>query len=387
LVEGTPAQLVQEPGEEPPAASPPAPAEDSTLTSDQIEELEEAEVAARLFPSRYGDFPTELKKWYEGFGARAKALLEKNPNLTEEDDEYQRLLNSKPTVKPADYKKVLKASVREDVRRDVAKELAPRFDQQAMDTRRAEILPAVQKFASETFPQGIRNLISADAQSPLSEALKRVEEKGFAAAAQEFPLECGVMAESYGRQQKRVEEFLLLKNRATPFNPRNAVHKEIADFISQEGRLFAQRGGKYLVQGARRFLPRDEFIAMITPGEAGYSAAEARAFNAADWTTSKFWTFTDAAIVDMMAIRGKEEAESNVATELKRAKQLGFERAARKPVAKDQTKPGEEPREIRPPRATPAQAPGAATTPPAQGNPDGSPIPVASIVSSLKRGR
>ena len=113
-------------------------------------------------------------------------------------------------------------------------------------------------------------------------------------------------------------------------------------------------------------------------------ANEARTFDRANWRTAKYWTFTDSAIVDMMAIRTKQIAETRIQEEEQRARKNGFERAPKKPAANPQPKPASQPTPIQPPKARLAAAPGAATTPRTPAPADDSPIPVSGLVSHLK---
>ena len=244
MVDATPPPAPPAP-ELPPA--PPQPQPDATLTEDQREELEEAEVAAKLFPDRYKDYPQQLKRWHTEFETRARALLEKNPNITEEDDEYQALLRTKPVVKPADSKKVQRTIGEEAAVRATEKRLAPKINKIEMDSRRAAIMPEVQQFVTNGFQQQIRDVIQADTKSPLAGPLKLFLEKGADAATQEFPMEMNIMREVSAASPARTREFLLLRNEAVEFDPaKNPIHQQVADFINYEGQEFVNKGGKYL---------------------------------------------------------------------------------------------------------------------------------------------
>lgn len=367
---------VPEPPQPPPQPQPQA----APLTDEQREELEEAEVAARLFPDRYKDYPAQLKRWNSEFETRARALLEKNPNITEEDDEYQALLRTKPTMKAVDSKRVQRTIGEEAAVRATEKRLAPKINKIEMDSRRATIMPEVQAFATNGFQQQIREVIQADARSPLTEPLKVFLEKGAEAVEKEFPMEINIFREVAAASQARVREFLLLRNEAVEYDPaKNPLHQQIADFINFEGQEFENKGGKYLVQNGRRFMPRSEFLQMLNR-----DASEARTFDRQNWRTSKYWTFTDAAIVDMMAIRTKQAAENRIAEEEQRAKRYGFARPPKQAAAQAQPKPTSQPTSIQPPKARPAAAPGAASTPKTPPPTDDSPIPLSGLVSHLK---
>lgn len=378
-VEPPPVPPAPAPPVEPPAA-PSGIAAGENLPEEQQDELAEAVVAERLFGSRYQGHSAALKKWYADFDGRAAALRARNPDLTEQDDEYQALLATKPALKPADYKRVAKTMATEAAVAETSQRLAPKLDKLEMDARRAEVLPGVQDFTQRVFGQGVRQLIQADAGSCLHEPMKLALEKGLEAALAEFPEEATVMRETMDAQKRRVHEFLLLKHRAAAFDPRNQTHQEIAQLINEEGRGLvdygAKNGPQHLLKDGRQFLPRDEFIALL-----GSEPAEARTFNPAQWTTRRYWTFTDAAIVDIMAIRAKREAESRITFERERAGRLGYVKAPRKSVAESQ--PATPPAALAPPKATPSATPGL-PRPVKPASVDHSPIPVASVAARLK---
>lgn len=394
VVDNPPPPAPASPAPTPVPPAPPAPAAEAPLATGSLpvdeEELAEAAVAERLFGDRYKGHTTALKKWYQDFDSRVAALRAQNPNVAEQDDEYQALLDTKPAIKPADYKKVAKTLATEAAVQETNQRLAPKLDKLEMDTRRAEILPGVQDFTQRIFGQGVRQLIQADNQSCLHEPMKLALEKGIEAAMAEFPEESTIMRETMDAQKKRVHEFLLLKNRATAFDPKNTTHQEIANLINEESRNLmdygARNGIQHLVKDGRQFMPRDQFIALL-----GSDAAEGRTFNPAQWTTQRYWTFTDTAIVDMMAIRAKNEAENRINYERDRANRLGYVKPPRKSVANPQpTGAGAAngagaavPAAVAPPKVTPSAVP-APSRPAKPQIVDNSPIPVATVAGHLK---
>ena len=344
-------------------------------TAQQREEIEDAMVAERLFPDRYQGHSESLKKWYATFDSRAQSIRDRNPNLSEEDDEYQALLKTKPTLSQPDY---INVAAKKATDRQMA-EIAPTIKRIKMEAKKASILPQVAEFVQNNFRQQISNLVSADPHSSLAEAHRLSMEKGPESAMSEYPLEVGMMREAAAHQMKLAQEFLLLRNGAEEFDSKNATHIQIADFINREGALFQEKGGKYLRQGNKTFLPRSEFISMLSR-----DPSESSSFDATKWQTQKYWTFTDSSIIDMMAVRTKESAEKNIESVKNNARKYGFEKAPKKEIAIPQTPPPKKVTEIRPPQSRPAASPGAATTPKSPAFVDNSPVPISSIVSHLK---
>lgn len=371
IVEDAPPAPTQDPA--------PAPVEEptSSLTVEQIEEIQEAAVAERLFPDRYKGHQQKLKAWHDQFEAKAQALIEKNPNITEDDDEYQALLKSKPAIKQEDYKKVARTVASEEAVMKATQQLQPRLNRIEMEARKAQVMPDVNNFLTQTFPEAVRQVIGNDKKSPLLDALNLWKEDP-TKAADEHPLEIAAIQDVARRQQERMKEFLLMRNRAVEFDPKNQTHAQIADFINTEGNLFAKNGGKYRSKNGKTFMPRSQFIQMISTDK-----SEGPSFNQSDWSTNKYWTFNDAAIIDMMVIRTKDEAEFVVKSELEKAKKYGFERVQKKTVGNQQSQAAA-PTAINPPRARASASPAGASKPTPAAPVDDSPVPLAGIVSHLK---
>lgn len=345
------------------------------LTEEQREELQEAEVAARLFPDKYGARVTELRAYY----IRAEALRTAKPNVAEDDEDFQALVQSKPDLKPVDARKVQR-KIGEDIAvQATEKRLQPKINKIEMDAKRAAILPEVKSFVAGAWTEGVRNQIKADTKSVLAEPLRLGLEKGFDAASAEFPLETRVMRSVADKARAKVTEFLLMRNNAVDFDASNPVHNEVSQFINFEGQQFQKTGGKYLVRDGRQFMPRSQFIAMV-----GNDQAEGRTLDAANWRTAKYWTFDDVSIVDMMGIRMKEEAEFYVKNASEQAKRDGFTPAPKKGVASNQPNQPKAPAELAPPKAGQRPSPGAQIPAAPLVPADDSPIPLAGILANLK---
>jgi len=370
LVDGPP------PPSHPTSTAPSPPQQDMTrFNNRQREELEDAMVAERLFPDRYAGHAESLKRWYYNFETRAQALRNENPNIEEDDDQYVSLLKSKPALSQPDF---INVAAKKATDRQIA-ELTPTINRLKMESKRASIQPQVADYVRNNFTKQIGNLVSSDANSVLSDAHKFSLEKGSEAAAEEFPLEVGMMREAVGNHMRLAEEFLMLRNGASEFDAANQTHSQIADFINREGQSFAERGGKYLRQANRTFIPRSQFISMLSQDR-----TEGATFDATKWQTQRYWTFTDSTIIDMMAVRTKESAERSIESVRENAKKYGFEKAPKKQVGNMQSQPSKVPTELRPPQSRPGSSPGAATTPKTAAVIDNSPVPLSSLVSHLR---
>lgn len=360
-----------------PALPPPTSQSDATLTEEQREEIAEADVAARLFPDRYKEHPDRLRAWYGNFQTNLAALLEKNPNVEESDDEYQALLRNKPAVKPVDARKVQRKIGEDGAARATEERLAPRINKIEMEARRSNIMPEVQHFVGKVFGKQLADIIANDAKSPLVPALKAYMEKGEAEAEKLHPLAFNILRDETRHAQTMLHEFLLMRNGAAAFDDRNPYHMAVSSFITEEGQAFQKKGGRLLVQEGRNFLPREQFLNLYRA-----EPDEWKSFNQDNWTTSRYWTFTDTAVVDMMGYRVKEKAEKLIDQERERAKRYGF---ANDDSKRNDNPPPPEPTSLTPPRTTSKPSPGAAVPSKTPAPDADSAIPVSTIVSHLKK--
>lgn len=361
---------------------PPAPDLDQNLTDDQREEIQEAIVAERLFPGRKG-YAKQVKDWYPEFERKARALQDRKPDITEDDEEYQSLLRSKPTLSRQEVKKVQRAIGQDESVREAQKAVAPQLEEVRMTAKRAEIAPQVKEFVKVTYPQAVIKLAEQEGDaSPIVPVIKMMREKGADAAREEYPLEMSVMAEVSGRYAAMTEEFLYLRNGAKALDQNNPTHLAVSEFIRNEGQAYAKNAGNVdgknllIDRDGRRFLTREDFnrVVMTDPNERA-------TYDPNNWRTGKFWTFTDTAITDMLAHRTNSEIKNRVSGEQKRIESYGYKRQPKSTVAKTQPAPTE----ITAPKSVPTIAPGGGGGVVKSTVSDDSPIPIASIAARLKR--
>ena len=338
----------------------------STLTEEQKDELEEAEVAEMLEPVKFKGQKQKLLEFFRRFDTEVKSIQQSEPGVVLEDnDQFRVLVKAKPSLEAHIIKKVNREIGARKGAATAKAEMAPALQDVQMSQRRMELTPKFQKFVVEEFRPGINLLIESDDKSPVAEAFKVIKEKGIEAArADGFKLEARIYKEETDTAARRVEKFLLLKNNAVPFDPKNPDpdHVWVMDYVDREGKFvqeYERKNGR-VADKTRDFLPRREFISMLQSNPAERATLDART-----WKTKSFCTFSDIAILDSLARTTKMSIENRILQVQKNAEESGFERRPRgkSPTA---TNPAAKPtKEINPPRATPAPAAGAARIAPA----------------------
>ena len=82
--------------------------------------------------------------------------------------------------------------------------------------------------------------------------------------------------------------FLKISNGLETFNPDNAVHATISNFIDDQAGIFLEKGGDKRVRDGKNFVARKDFNALP------------------EGKRKKYWTFSDQEIIDMVKLQMKD---------------------------------------------------------------------------------
>jgi hypothetical protein len=360
----------------PPAAAPEPPPADPDeayvqgLTDEQREELMEAAVAERLFPDRYRGRRKALINWYRGFDGQVQQLMTSDPNrkLDDSDEEFQRVVKTKPSLLPAHSKKVQRTIGEEEAVQRVQQNMNPQLEEIKRRQDEIDYQPKADRLVSQ-FQNGVQELVMSDDKSEVGKALREINAtpepkdgkwvlagKTFdteAAAAsykadvgKAFKLEQAITQDEVNRASKLTREYLMFDKRLRKFDETNPLHVDLVNFVNQHGEEFARNGGDLRNRGGRTFLPRVQYVALAR------SNPDALA---------QHWTWDTREIVDLLAYDAKARIENRVKQAIQIAQMHGFERpkpgAASQPTATPSPPAAKkEPTSIQPPRATPKAA-------------------------------
>jgi len=367
---------IVEPVEQPPAAAappaPPAPDTDDaayiqTLSEEQQDELYEAEVAERLEPVKYKGMKKKLVDFFRRFDKEVPEIQAKEPGVVlEENDQFKVLVKAKPALDHITVKKVNREIGSESGAKKATSALKPQMEEMQGTQRRLELKPKFEAFVKDQFKPGINVLIESDEQSPLAEAFKVIKEKGVDEAKKDgYKLEAAIYDEEIKMAGTRAEKFLLFKNNAFPMDQAKPDPDIVfvMEMVENEGRAVADYEAKHgrIVDKARKFLPRSEFIAMLRT-----NPAENATLDRVNWKTKSFCTMTDIVILDSLARNAKMSIEKRIKHADETAEAAGYVRQTRNKTSPATTAPKPAPVEISPPRSTPTASVGAGKpTPPA----------------------
>lgn len=341
------------PPEPAPAATPPADPDAAYiagLSDEQKEELREAEYAEKLYPDKYKGRKAALLAWYKNLDSEMVRLTKENPGrtLNEEDEEFAKVLQSKPKLDNAHSKRVMREIAKDEVQAEVRQAMEPQLTELKTKQKEIEFQPQLHRMMAAV-NGAMDELLVQDEQSPFSAAIKArnaeppagVDVKQYREElTAQYALENKIMEDEKKKSGALTREFVSIVKGVKQYNPSNETHQHLLAFIHREGQ--AMRGQQ--VDG-KIFLPRDEYNAVISKDPS---------------QKAKYVTFSNTDILSMIGHQAKIDMENRLKAEMEDAKAKGFER--RKPAASAQApKPAAqsaaEPQPINPPKVTSSRVP------------------------------
>lgn len=364
------------------------------LTDEQKDELADADVAARMFPEKYGQRRKELLGFYRKLDETGARMLTENPEakLDESNEDWRKFLATKPRMNAAHTKAVQRKIGADQAVSEVRQQMEPEL--QEVKRRQAEIdyKPKLDSIVQEV-EHGLQDMVEGDKDSELGKALRAVntqpvwDGKEWKVGEQAFPskeaaeaaqrengsaynLERTIFKEEQQKAANMTREYLLFAQGLRRYDANNATHRELLKFVETQEQALLQAGvskPEVLMQGGKRFVTRSEYNRLYQQDPEG--------------TQRKHWRLGHRDVVEMLAYDAKDRMDRRLKEGIKTAERMGFVRAPKKNSA-TAPNPQPPPQPLNPPRATPSPAPGAATTPPVTA-PAGSSLDGNFLVSAL----
>lgn len=315
VAQPAPAPVVPPPPAPAPAPAPtPAPADpDATyiagLSPEQKDELDMAAFAETKFPDLKGKRAETL-----AYFKKVDQFAQTNPNApTEEFDQF--LLANRPKWAPGQKRKVETAFITQEAttaaRKEVLAEVAPQLETARKKVKELEVEPIVRQAVSKFDDLICSPEITPEKMEALpADVSKLIREKGYAAAAEEYPIEAPIFA----RTSAAGQEWLRLTNGLAQFNPNDQMHTWLFDFVAKQGAIL-KSGDNPNLRG-KPFMPLIDHLNLsaTNPQEA-----------------AKYSSFNDNDVLDMLAVNGQIAYNA----ELSRLEKAGFKRERKKtfPIA------------------------------------------------------
>lgn len=342
------------PTPEPKPAAPAAPTIPEDLTPEEREEVELARFIEGKDEAKKGLADRTVKFFQE-----QKKFLEKR--IAEVGDEYDPatdpayrkfLEKNQPQLSPSERRRMTILKETEGIKKEAfeaaRKELMPEIEQTKRKLREIEERPKVRSRV-----QSYLDEVGSDAAP---EVYKFYVENGRdeAKTAAEFPLEFGIARDTVAGATRLAEEFLNVRHQLVEFSPEtNPVHRFMHDFVDEQGKIFAERGGEALKRDGKTFIHPYQWKPELA---------------------ANHWTFDNEDILAMLKIQARLEAKTRIDTERKRV-EAAYEAQKRRSAAPNGTPPAV------PPKSEPASP--VITTPPVAGASSSDPKPTVNPISRI----
>ena len=329
---------------------------DDGLLDEEKELLKLARFAEKKDAKKYAGRADKLSAFFKKNAEFTTKKLAEDPeyDFSEDNPEYKAFLNANrpPALSAAEQRALEREMIKEDVLGETRAELEKR--QADEETKRTHAQLAARhrqdatKFWRETVAMAVPDEIGALVK-------EHGVANGMAKAKELYPFEYEVTEKVSASAAEYMEEFLLISSGVRQFDPNNQKHKGIADFISQECDDYAKNGGDARVRGGKTFVPRADYQ-RIAPEQRG-----------------RYWTFSNAEIVELAKVGTKRSIAQVIRDEYARREQQGWMRQG-KPAAA--VKPAPAPT----PASSARPAPSTGATPPEKKPPVGADNPVLSVL-------
>lgn len=276
--------------------------DDKNLTSDQVEELEDAK-----FADQSGKRAEAIRDFYKKTDEFAEKWRKEHGGAdpTGNDEEFVNWVKvNKPKWADGERDKIRYNRIAERVKAETKRELQPEIDKAERAAREATALPAIEK-------------MTGVAAEKLSEQLQAGDDKLAAGIYKEFSDSAAELVTSYLRLVQRVDTLGDEKKKP--------IHDWLINFIAAKGEEFARAGGDKLTRDGKTFLPPQKF-------------AELR--QKQDPSASKHWTFGYNDVIDQIVDHSVSLAKQALSDKEKELQALGYER--RKSASNPNTDPKKE---------------------------------------------
>jgi hypothetical protein len=255
------------------------------LSPEDHESLALAKYAQLNHPDKYPKVATEMA-----------AFLKKKRELQESrSDDYdfefspsnseaaELIKEHEPKFTAKDRKFIERAQLKEEVLKETRQEMSAKEYERDLRDREPKIDKTVQKWftqvAEDIFPEDIA---------------KVVESEGIDKARERYSFEVPILEQSLQNASHYAKTFLNLSNGVERYDAENVIHQQINGFIQNQADIFLKEGGERTERDGRRFVARNDFNSLPADKQ------------------SKYWTFSDQEILDMVRLQLKHGSKQQM---------------------------------------------------------------------------
>ena len=252
------------------------------------EDLETLELAK--YASSKDDKYKDLAKDMASFLKKKQEFIDKHsddygfefdPNTNEEVAEFIKKHQPKFTAK--ERKALEREQLKDEVRLEARREAQAENYRRDLESRKPKVAEKVQSFQKEVSDDIIPEDMAA-----------YIKEHGEEAAREKYAFEVPIIEQSMQQVAYYANEFLSLSQGLKSYEPNNAVHQQISNFVEEQGQIFHKEGGERRIRDGKKFAPRSLYNQM---------AAKQR---------KSHWTFSDSEILDMVRFQMREGTKAQI---------------------------------------------------------------------------
>jgi hypothetical protein len=316
----------------------------------ELRALELAEFAAAKMKDRYADMPAKEMAWIKANRQFIEDYVKEHGKFNARDQSYlDFVVENRPSYGPGDKEELFLIQAEERATKRVHQEIKPQIEERDRQIAELRHTPVIERTV---------NAVEEDIINSLGDDFKKLYREAPAKVADEFPVEAPIVGAAIVTAISGVKQYLRLVRGIEQYDPSNRAHTEVVDFITNQGRVLDDRVAKNdpIVRDGKIMVSREVFGKMI----------------AAKKDTSKYATFTDPDIINMVAHATKAKIASEIKSEAARHQKIAEKQTKTAAAKKAEAPPAEKKAEERtnPPKGGAAKSPGSKGAPsPAKSTP------------------
>jgi hypothetical protein len=294
----------------PKAPEPPAPPPediDKDLVPDQLDELQIARFAESKGKKGIVEATRNFFKLVDKFSSE-------HPELSEKSEEFAQFIeDNRPKWDDGERRKMEREWIKAEAAQEARKTLDPILQEQNRQLLRIQSQPLIDDAMSTV--QSIVVSAVEGLQSVDKSVIDLINEKGYEEALKAFPIEAPVVDGA----TKAAKAWTEIARGVTDVNPQDPVHAYLLQFIHEEGNNMLRQPKEAQIKNGRTFLPMHEYMAEVGK----------------DPNQSKYWTFSNDDVVDLIGNR----ALLTINQQLKTLEAAGYKREGKQVSANPGTSP------------------------------------------------
>lgn len=286
----------------------PKPDELAHLSPEDREELELVRLGAD--DPKFQTLAKKLEAFHAADKAKRQALLQADPERTldENDQEYADWSAKRPRLATNDAIRLSRKASESQL----DKKLDQRLAKERREIEEKVVASEARPILAQRAEQFGKLVFETVADKPTEEMAPLVEAiKSGADLVEADPLFGEIVQRELAEAQTLGTSFIAVTTRAEKFNPSNAAHAALAEFVNGQDEYFKAHGGDARVINGRSFMTRREFAAEYAKDPTVIDRA---------------WTTSDDQVLRSIAYRAKMMAETKVKAQSERLSKAGFQR-------------------------------------------------------------